>query len=209
MHFVPLNPDVTSPVTVLVEGTGCPLVYTRTEVNRNRFTVRATMPQTFAPCASESWAFEAGLGRLKARRYVVELVVDGKPVLQRGLVIRPPSSGTLYLYPGPVAGETTFTVSLLWSAPGETDQHPAYAIQTSPLAGYFWISSPDNPEATVKIVDGSRINGHAWLFLSSLTTLPFTVRVSHCDLGDPPQCKTRDYRYAGGSSPLIVDLELQ
>jgi hypothetical protein len=209
MHFVPLFPDVSSPVTVLVEGTGCPLVFVRTDIADRHFIVRAVTPQTFAPCEPGPWAFETGLGRLAARRYVVELVVDDKPVVKHALVVRPASAGTLYLYPGPVAGETAFEVGLRWSYPGETEQQIAYAIETSPMAGYFWFFSPDSPEAMVKIVDGSPINGHAWLVLSSLTTLPFTLRVTHCDLLDPPQCKFRDYRYPGGLGPVIVDYELE
>jgi hypothetical protein len=209
MHVLPLFADNDHPLTILVEGTGCPLAYMRSEVRGRRLIVKAFTPRTLAPCANEPWAFEAGFGRLAAGRYVVELMVDDIPLLKRAKVVRPSGASFLYLDPGPVAGPTTFGVTIQWSLPGEDTPRFARSIQTSPMAGYFWFFSPDNPEAMVKIIDGSGINGRAWLYISSLTTLPFSVTLSHCDSGDPPTCKFREYQYPGGRDRLILDFELE
>ncbi|HEX5760566.1 MAG TPA: hypothetical protein VF121_15375 [Thermoanaerobaculia bacterium] len=205
MHFVPIHPTASDRVTVLLEGTGCPIVPTGRDLLSGRIILSAVSQP--GPCPSGPWASETSLDRLAAGSYVIELRVDGESILQRELVVFPGSSLAV-LYLCPEAGEC-LQAGLEWSFPGTTDAHRAVPVEISQQAGYFWFFSPGNPEVTVKIVDGTAINGHVWLFLSSLTTLPFTLTVADCDAGDPPQCQNRTYRYPGGRGRLIIDLGLR
>ena len=205
MHFVPIRPWESDRITVLLEGTGCPIVPTRRDVENDRIVLRAVARS--GPCPAEPWASETALYRLPAGHYVIELKVDGVTTLERELVVSPGSPlGGLFLCPE--TGEC-LEARLEWSFPGQTAAQRAYPVEISHEAGYFWFFCPDNPEVTVKIVDGTPVNGHVWLFISSLTTLPFTLTLADCDASDPPQCQHRTYRYPGGRGRLIIDLGLR
>lgn len=85
----------------------------------------------------------------------------------------------------------------------------ARAVALGDQAGYFWFFEPGNVEVTLKLLDGRPINGHLWVFASSLTDRPFTLTVidqSRCDSGDPPSCPTRTYTRGPGVVRSIVDL---
>ncbi|MGH2628272.1 MAG: hypothetical protein ACRDHY_16660 [Anaerolineales bacterium] len=211
IHFVPLSPSVSDRITILIEGTGCPLLIGPIQVDEGRITLNAVRSQPPTPCGAPPWALELPFGRLKAGRYAVELKVQGEPAIERELAVDPPDETRLFFSffdEGPLPPD--FTATLDWSFPGQTATHPAYAIDVSPQAGYFWFFSPDNPEVAVKIVNGMAFNGHAWLFVSSLTTLPFTLTLTSCPPFDPPPpCKVRTYRYPGGRGRLIIDVTLE
>lgn len=204
LHFVPQHPSVSDRITVLIEGAGCPLVFGKIEMEVGRITLSASSPNP--PCGAEPWAFELSLGRLEAGSYVVSLEVDEDPALEHALTVKPPDQTVLFFQSSTLPGDYRATVE--WTFPGTTVPQAAYPVTISPEAGYFWFFDPDNPEVTLKIVDGSLLNGHAWLFLSSLTTLPFTLTLSNCP-GDPPICTDRTYRYPGGRGRLILDLTLE
>ncbi len=44
-------------------------------------------------------------------------------------------------------------------------------------SGYFWFFKPDNVELIVKLLDGGKINGHAWTFYGALTDVEYWVTV--------------------------------
>ena len=77
------------------------------------------------------------------------------------------------------------------------------------MSGYFWFFQNEIAEVTVKILDGSPINGHFWLFLASMTDVETTVTVrkltgSHCL--DTGTCPTRVYILEPGKVEGRVDL---
>ena len=43
--------------------------------------------------------------------------------------------------------------------------------------GFFWFFRPENLELAVKMLDGSAINGHAWIFYAGLSDIETTIRV--------------------------------
>ena len=210
IHVVPGSPTVSDRVTILLEGTGCSL-FIGPVTGSDRIFLNATRSTHPTPCGAEPWAIELPFGRLQAGHYVVELRVQGEPPIERELVVVPASETRLFFFfseVGPLPPDFSATVD--WSFPGEAATHPAYPVDVSPQAGYFWFFSPDNPEVAVKIVNGMAFNGHAWLFLSSLTTLPFTLTLTGCLPSDPPPpCTVRTYRYPGGRGRLIIDLGLE
>ncbi len=209
IHVVPGAPTVSDRVTVLIEGTGCSL-FVGPVLGSDRIILNAIRSTSPTPCGAEPWAIEIPFGRLRAGHYVVELRVQDEPPIEREFVVVPPRTRLFFSFSevGPLPPDFSATVD--WSFPGETATHPAYPVDVSPQAGYFWFFSPDNPELAVKIVNGIAVNGHSWLFLSSLTTLPFTLTLTTCFPFDPPPpCTVRTYRYSGGRGRLILDLGLQ
>lgn len=61
---------------------------------------------------------------------------------------------------------------------------PAHASPLSGESGLFWFFDPANPELQVKVLDGTGINGHFWVFVSSLTSVPVELRVTDTQTGE-------------------------
>jgi len=45
-------------------------------------------------------------------------------------------------------------------------------------SGYFWFFDPSNPELLVKVLDGTPVNGHFWVFLGGLSDVAYTVTIT-------------------------------
>ncbi|MGE5233429.1 MAG: hypothetical protein ACM3OB_04910, partial [Acidobacteriota bacterium] len=86
---------------------------------------------------------------------------------------------------------------------------PAYAVQLSAEAGYFWFFASSNPEVTVKLLDGRAVNGHYWLFLSFQTSLAATVTIDDnaacLNQAVPPCVPNKVYNKPAGGVLSIVD----
>jgi hypothetical protein len=50
--------------------------------------------------------------------------------------------------------------------------------------GAFWFFDPDNVELVVKVLDGSSINGHHWVFYGSLSNVSFELEVLDLETGE-------------------------
>lgn len=57
-------------------------------------------------------------------------------------------------------------------------------MQADENSGSFWFYSPENPEVTVKILDGRGINGHFWVFYGALTNVAFELRITDTTTGE-------------------------
>jgi hypothetical protein len=86
-----------------------------------------------------------------------------------------------------------FLVNLEWTDPTGAAK-VAHPVRLTDESAYFWFFDPANAELTLKLLDGQAVNGHFWLFLASMTDLPFTLTV--IDLGAGP-CSL-----PGSASPL-------
>jgi len=83
--------------------------------------------------------------------------------------------------------------------------HDAIATRLSDTSGQFWFFDPNNPEVTVKLVDGSAYNAAIWVFASSLTDLGFTVTV-RSSLCEPGGCvRERTYTQLPGHNRNFID----
>ena len=86
----------------------------------------------------------------------------------------------------------------------------AQAVTLTDQSGYFWFFDPANTEVTIKILDGRAVNGHFWIFVSSLTDVAFTLEVEDTDIPcDPlgaPCPNTRTYTGVGGQNRNLIDL---
>ena len=69
--------------------------------------------------------------------------------------------------------------------------------------GLIWFFQPDNAELTVKVIDGCSYNDQWWVFLSSGSTVSYTVTVT-----DRTGHKVKQYANALGNVPrLVADTE--
>jgi hypothetical protein len=75
-------------------------------------------------------------------------------------------------------------------------------------AGYYWFFDSSNVEATIKILDGRFVNGHFWVFVASMTDVPFTLTVT--DLAAPAcqqrNCPQKVYTSAAGKNTNFIDV---
>lgn len=67
------------------------------------------------------------------------------------------------------------TVDFVDPETGATRQ--ARAVPFSQESGAFWFFDSDNLELFVKVLDGSAVNGHAWVFHGALTDVEYTLEV--------------------------------
>lgn len=121
--------------------------------------------------------------------------------------VSPPAT-SLYLHQG------RFLVTASFTLPGG-GATSARAIPLSEKAGFFWFVDSSNVELVVKILDGTAVNGHDWVFISSLTDIAFTLTVKDQGAHATGQCKvpgatidncTKTYTSAGGTNRNFIDV---
>jgi photosystem II stability/assembly factor-like uncharacterized protein len=93
-------------------------------------------------------------------------------------------------------------VEVLWQESPSGPSHSAAAQPISPESGYFWFFAPENVEVAVKILDGTSVNGHFWVFYGALSNVHYTVSVT-----DPSTGKIKNYENAAGTLASVADTE--
>lgn len=108
-----------------------------------------------------------------------------------------------------VPGDTTlcladgrFRVQVQWTDfQNRTGAGHAVPLEGRGDSGLFWFFGPQNVELTVKLLDGCSLNNRKWVFLSSGTTVGFTMTVT-----DTVTNAVKTYTNAPGqSAPLTAD----
>ena len=159
-----------------------------------------------APCGDATWAAEVLLEALPAGFYQVVATLDDDPYAEAQLVVSPAPT-TVVLGSFDYFG-SNFRLELSLRDPRSGALRAAGASRLSPEAAQFWFFDAGNPEVTVKVLDGTPVNGHYWLFMSSMTTVEFTLRIRHCVEGDPPFCsEVREVHSPAGANLDLVDVE--
>lgn len=74
------------------------------------------------------------------------------------------------------------------------------AVADSANTGFFWFFGPENLELVVKVLDGTAVNGKAWVFYGSLSDVEYTVRVTDTRTG-----KVKTYRNQQGNLSGMAD----
>jgi hypothetical protein len=69
-----------------------------------------------------------------------------------------------------------FEVSVAWHTGSASGVGKPEALTDD--SGYFWFFDPSNPELLVKVIDGTAVNGHFWVFLGGLSDVDYTVTVT-------------------------------
>jgi len=86
-----------------------------------------------------------------------------------------------------------YRVSVDWRDPRSGDVGVGHAVPGSDNTGFFWFFRDSNVELVVKVLDGTPVNGHRWVFYGGLTDVEYTLRVEDL-LGD----EVRTYDHPAG-----------
>lgn len=70
-----------------------------------------------------------------------------------------------------------FLVGLQWED-GANQVGLGQVIPATYDSGYVWFFAPDDVELAVKVVDGTAVNGHFWVFAASLSNVQFAITVT-------------------------------
>jgi hypothetical protein len=68
-----------------------------------------------------------------------------------------------------------FEVEVSWHA--EAAEGIGREVRLTGDSGYFWFFGPNNIELVVKVLDGTAVNGHFWVFYGALSNVDYTVLV--------------------------------
>jgi hypothetical protein len=71
-----------------------------------------------------------------------------------------------------------FRVSVSWHDQHNGGDGVGHAVPFADKTGFFWFFNPANVELVVKMLDGSEVNGHFWVFYGALSDVEYTVTVT-------------------------------
>ena len=94
-----------------------------------------------------------------------------------------------------------FRVEVVWDRPGSADA-AGQAVPLTSKAGSFWFLRPSNLELMVKVLDGTPVNGHFWVFAGSLSNLHYTITVTDTETG-----AVRTYENPEGRIQSVADIK--
>jgi ELWxxDGT repeat protein len=98
------------------------------------------------------------------------------------------------------SGGGRYQVEASWNdGQGHAGQGTAVALSAD--TGYFWFFSPANVEAVVKVLDGTGVNGHVWVFYGALSNVEYTLTVTDTQTG-----LTRRYFNPQGQLASVGDI---
>jgi hypothetical protein len=93
-----------------------------------------------------------------------------------------------------------FRAEVTWRVPTTGEQGTGQPIPLTGDTGAFWFFDPANYELNVKVLDGRGVNGHFWVFYSSLTDVEFELTVTDTETG-----QKRTYRNSAGTMASRAD----
>jgi hypothetical protein len=76
-----------------------------------------------------------------------------------------------------------FQVTVDWSVPSQGRSGTGNAIAVTSDTGYMWFFSPGNVELIIKVLDGTAINGHFWVFYGALSNVQYRITVKDTQTG--------------------------
>jgi hypothetical protein len=197
----PALPTAADEVTVFLSVVGCSFRVTSSVQGNTVY----LYPDTSSPCPPLAFP-DPGLvtgvilGPFSAGSFTLVVVTNGTITDSRALFVQEPPS-QLALLKGRFAVTATFTSQD--GKPGAT----ANAVQLGDASGYFWFFEKTAVELTVKMLDGYVVNRRYWVFVSSATNVPFTLRIVDTWLCSPPTpaCPTRTYQGTAGLNQNFID----
>ncbi len=199
----PGQPTTSDHVLVHVQVVStCPVTFTRVDRSGSLFTIE-TSEIALSPCPPSTAYFgDFDLGALPAGNYQIVLDTAGRPFLNFTVA---PSPSALSLDGG------RFLVTLLHGAVVQAGTviggQPAPLVQLTDESGYFWFFDSGNVEVTVKILDGTPVNNHFWLFAAGMTDRAFVLQVVDTRaVCDAAPCPPKLYANPAGTHQNIVDV---
>jgi hypothetical protein len=162
-------------------------------------------PTPVQPVGSCPTGLDFPLGTLAAGSYTVrQLDVSGNLLASSVFQVNAPATAL-----NMIAGRFQATLSWQDAAAG-SGNHAASAVQVSDQSGYFWFFDPTSIEVSVKILDGTAVNGSYWVFVASSTTVPFDLTVTQLLATCGPQtnvaCAFKNYTTTAGTNQNFIDL---
>ncbi len=92
-----------------------------------------------------------------------------------------------------------FAVEIAWKDfSGHTGA--GQAVELTGDTGWFWFFSSTNVEVVLKVLDGTPVNGHHWVFYGALSNVEYTVTVTDTQTG-----KVNTYKNLSGQLASIAD----
>ena len=156
-------------------------------------------------CPQGAWTSQVVVGHLTPGDWTVEAAIDNVPYASTTLTVA--ASPTLVTLGSFKYFGTNFRAEVEWVDPRTGESRLAPGVALSNRSAQFWFFEPDNPEITLKVLDGTAINAHHWLFVSSMTGVEFTLRIKACVEGDPPFCDAaKEYYSPAGANLDVVDV---
>ena len=76
-----------------------------------------------------------------------------------------------------------FQATVEWND-GAGNTGTGHVLSRGDDSGSFWFFDKDNPEVTLKVIDGRGLNGHFWIFYGSLTHVAFELNVTDTVSGE-------------------------
>jgi hypothetical protein len=109
-------------------------------------------------------------------------------------------SGTQILCLGP--GGNRFMAGVTWKNPATGETGNGLSLPLTGDTGAFWFFGDQNLELMVKVLDGTALNGHFWIYAGSLSNVDYTLTVE--DISDG---LTRTYHNPAGQFASFADVE--
>ena len=100
-------------------------------------------------------------------------------------------------------GGGRFSLDVAWHDVRSGLRGTGRAVPLSSESGYFWFFAPGNVELVVKVLDGTPVNGHVWVFYASLTDVEFDLTVT--DNASTP-ANSRVYHNPAGTLASAADV---
>jgi hypothetical protein len=202
LQVSPRLPTGVDPIrlSAAVTWAGCPIVFHSPVVADGRFVIDAE-PINPIPCPvgpnPVTYRYDATLPLLSPGGY--EAVVQFQGVDAAAVAFTVGDQG-----PDLFLGDGGRFDAQLRRADGGT----VGSVPLTGQAGYYWFFDSSNVEATIKILDGRFVNGHFWVFVASMTDVPFTLTI--IDLAAPAcqqrNCPQKVYTSLAGKNTNFIDV---
>ena len=103
--------------------------------------------------------------------------------------------------PSPIAlcPQNRFRVTVDFIDPRTALPGQAHAVSLTNDTGVFWFFDPNNLELMVKVLDGSGVNGHFWVFYGALSDVDYTIKVTDIVTGATRTYHNAAHHLASGS----------
>ena len=92
-----------------------------------------------------------------------------------------------------------FAVEIAWKD-FAGNQGKGQAVELTDDTGWFWFFDADNVEVVLKVLDGTPVNGHHWVFYGALSNVEYTVTVTDTKTGE-----VNTYRNPSGRLASVAD----
>lgn len=204
LAFLPAFPSPADRVEIFISGPSVPCyIFDEPQVSGNTIRIEARSGACLLPPPNPP-PRQFLVGSLAAGTYTVTVLVDHTPNASLQLKV---------LTPGPflLLDQSGFLVRVTLED-ARVGRGSAFAQPLAEESGYFWFFASGTPEIFVKVLDGRAINGHFWVFISSITDVGFTAAVSDirysCVLEPSqffPLCPTRTYVNPAGRNQNFID----